>query len=390
MVSILRRGEHITMTKKEYFDVLKEALEFYPQEIQDYILSSFEEHFEEGLKQGQTEEEIMARLGDVEDILNYIDEKIASGELSTSKEKKDYSKELNQIEQGMSGLATIVKDIIKDTMVTVDTVLSKTPKINIEKVDDKTFTGNLSGEFHQLEVLIEGSPCDIRVTNTLGMCSYEYSTSVYTDDHNYLYTKIDHGKATIQIKQPKTGLEYSGDLVLFIPSSIEELTIHTKSGDINIEKLNVQKLSAETISGDILVDDLSAQQTHLNTSSGDIRIEMVEGNVSVQTVSGDIDVGKCFNGKTILRSTSGDIDVNNLDEVPLMIVETISGDIDCEVHTKNFAVEIETTAGDFNNKTSLTGFKDSEHWILGKGEGAMKIRSVSGDITLKETGQAAQ
>ena len=57
------------MTKREYMQQLRRALEGYEQGFLQEILESYGEHFEAGLKSGRSEEEICRELGDIEELL---------------------------------------------------------------------------------------------------------------------------------------------------------------------------------------------------------------------------------------------------------------------------------------------------------------------------------
>ena len=50
------------MTKEEYMQHLKEALQGYDRSFAEEILESYEEHFADGIKNGRTEEEICDEL----------------------------------------------------------------------------------------------------------------------------------------------------------------------------------------------------------------------------------------------------------------------------------------------------------------------------------------
>ena len=57
------------MTKSEYMDALREKLQHYNRALETEILEDYEQHFAEGLAEGRTEEDIIAELGNIEDML---------------------------------------------------------------------------------------------------------------------------------------------------------------------------------------------------------------------------------------------------------------------------------------------------------------------------------
>ena len=58
------------MNKKEFLDKLSRYLRSVPREDEQDIMSDFEEHFEMGIKEGRSEEELAGALGDPRTIAN--------------------------------------------------------------------------------------------------------------------------------------------------------------------------------------------------------------------------------------------------------------------------------------------------------------------------------
>ena len=62
------------MTREEYMKQLEESLQGYSREFAEEILDNYREHFETGLREGRTEEEICEELGEIETLLQDIQE----------------------------------------------------------------------------------------------------------------------------------------------------------------------------------------------------------------------------------------------------------------------------------------------------------------------------
>ncbi|MDE6517374.1 MAG: DUF1700 domain-containing protein, partial [Acetatifactor sp.] len=62
------------MTKSEYMDALREKLQHYNRALEMEILEDYEQHFAEGLAAGRKEEDIIAELGNIEDMLKEFSE----------------------------------------------------------------------------------------------------------------------------------------------------------------------------------------------------------------------------------------------------------------------------------------------------------------------------
>lgn len=57
------------MNKSEYLAALQEALKDINQDSINEILTDYEEHFQAGIENGKTEEEICGELGAIEDLV---------------------------------------------------------------------------------------------------------------------------------------------------------------------------------------------------------------------------------------------------------------------------------------------------------------------------------
>lgn len=57
------------MTKAEYMELLQKRLERFSSELQEEILEDYRQHFAEGEAEGKSEEELIAELGDIEDMI---------------------------------------------------------------------------------------------------------------------------------------------------------------------------------------------------------------------------------------------------------------------------------------------------------------------------------
>lgn len=83
------------MNKVEYLEALKVALKNTDKEIMEEIISDYEEHFQVGVENGKTEEQICEDLGSIEDLVSEIKEVYGTDKKSEKKEKKEEKKEEN-------------------------------------------------------------------------------------------------------------------------------------------------------------------------------------------------------------------------------------------------------------------------------------------------------
>ena len=62
------------MNKIEYLNALKDALRNVDIQIMEEIVADYEEHFQVGLENGKSEEQICEELGSIEDLVKEINE----------------------------------------------------------------------------------------------------------------------------------------------------------------------------------------------------------------------------------------------------------------------------------------------------------------------------
>lgn len=125
----------------------------------------------------------------------------------------------------------------------------------------------------------------------------------------------------------------SGDPVrLLVPEGLEQLTLQTASGDIDLTGLRIAALTAATTSGDIEAEDTA-----------------VSGAAHLTSTSGDVDVTGCAFGESLsLNSTSGDIDLTG--NTPKLNANNVSGDIDLEGSFRQ--VKVNSVSGDIDIRTN--------------------------------------
>lgn len=94
------------MTKKEFLDKLRKQLQVLaPQEIDD-IIKEYEDHIDQKMKEGKTEEEAVSDFGSIEDLVKEI--------LSAYKINDDYLKKENSMDRVLNQLADKMIDFFKN------------------------------------------------------------------------------------------------------------------------------------------------------------------------------------------------------------------------------------------------------------------------------------
>jgi len=142
--------------------------------------------------------------------------------------------------------------------------------------------------------------------------------------------------------------------------------VNCKHGDVQVDKLS-GALAIQTAAGDVDVADCKLEELKVETFTGDVAIKNVEGPVKIDSKSGDVHV-EDLRGALVIQEASGDVMVSDLSGD--LTAKSISGDITVRAHTLN-SLNLESVSGDTLIEAVLNA------------EGRYRVRSVSGDLTLR-------
>lgn len=357
------------MNKQEYLNQIQEKLQGCDTEFIAEMTRDLEEHFEQGMQNGKTEQEIAETLGDISE---WVDEL-----------KQNYA-------------AKLLPAVTAELPDTVNKVTVKTSSV---------------------DVVVE-SDCD--------EVSWELIDSFSKMNlHNYeVKESYNHGRLTLEVEQKiknHIGFSFSSPrFLVYVPHGVDEIRVETHSADISIHDCDALDIKLAAKSGDINVEDCrgnlwinsqsgdihiepeEAEKIVLQTSSGDIEVEVEEvGSLSAKSTSGDIEVktDDCselfltstsgdieFEGNAAqikISSTSGDIELENI-QTELIWIETVSGDVNIELSDCN-GLEGTTTTCSGNIKIDLDEvvFKNEGSFKWKDGDTEVAIKTVSGDIKIE-------
>ena len=121
MAYIHRESREIYMRKEEYLALLEKELQQYPSTFKQDLLDSFEQHFQEGLEEGKSEEEIMDNLGSINEVMDNI--RMLNGEPNTFTSKED---SINQLKESITQLTNDLKDTFHSLTSTMNCLLKIT------------------------------------------------------------------------------------------------------------------------------------------------------------------------------------------------------------------------------------------------------------------------
>lgn len=186
------------------------------------------------------------------------------------------------------------------------------------------------------------------------------------------------------------GKRFRVDFDITVPRETA-VNAQTVSGDLDVRGTR-GPARLESVSGDVNIADLQGPM-RIKSVSGDVQCSDYVGAVEGSSVSGDVDIrGRVRNCE--LHSVSGDISVDLEPEAGRESrVKTISGDVElgmlsasciCEYHTASGDLECDTPA-----RIMREGRKDRTI-LLGDGRSRMFVKTVSGDLTIKQAWSAVQ
>lgn len=158
-----------------------------------------------------------------------------------------------------------------------------------------------------------------------------------------------------------------------VPSWLENVIVHTKSGDVSIRNIQLNKCNVMTVSGDADCK-ITCVSTEVSTTSGDVEL-ILDNNekFKVTTVSGDVDAH--LNGvKTgSVETVSGDIEIKLTDRFGKIVLNSVSGDIEADCRN----------AGGINGKLETRCGDISDHSDHVEGYNSLFAKTGSGDIQIQ-------
>lgn len=167
--------------------------------------------------------------------------------------------------------------------------------------------------------------------------------------------------------------------------------LHTVSGEITAD-LGSGDNEAKSVSGDVrLRGDGHAAHLRATSVSGDVAVQNFAGDLEATTVSGKLTAQLAPARRARLRTTSGDLRFDGrFDPGGTLEVETVSGDARIQAGAKaGYDYEVRTFSGDIGNcfgrqaeRTSAYGPGKRLDGTLGTGNGRVRIKTLSGDVSL--------
>jgi DUF4097 and DUF4098 domain-containing protein YvlB len=206
-----------------------------------------------------------------------------------------------------------------------------------------------------------------------------------------------------------------------------ELNLDGEDGDVDVENWQ-GNIDCTLEDGDVNLRDIFSDQTNVNLEDGDLHVDGLEGDLLVDGEDGDVvlrdaKIGKCRirleDGDLTIKRSRGDFEINTgdgdvtLDQVRAGMLDIRAEDGEIEVDLlKTEGIDLDIRAGDGNVTVDLesgmstsfsidtdegrikTDLPASENFEKGRrrisgeihgGEGRIRIRTVDGNVILRES-----
>ena len=296
----------------EYLNKLRKILEKNHYEDVDNTMEYYEELFADKREAGESDEDILREMGDIEKVAEEI-----LGKRLIDIEEDDNKKGIIRA----MDISLFSCDLVVNTGNT-DEVLVDAPdddNLIVETVGDKLVIKekNHTNQIFQHLTNDYSIHIELPVETILDEVNMSIASSDLSIDGNMFIYKmyVKSASADISINQVE----------------MDELNIKIASGDISIRDNSVEKLVIQSASGDIYLKNVIGASCAISNVSGDIKTQSIDySSIDCKTTSGDISL--CLNGddemytiyknaKVIgnganivkLKSLSGDIDIDFCD-----------------------------------------------------------------------------
>ena len=390
------------MTKSEYMEALQKKLECFNRELQQEIVEDYEQHFAEGIAAGKTEEEIVAELGSIEDMIQELpEEDIRKNNEEDGMQEEDGERDACAEETSQSNTYSgeYKRVVIDGAVADVNVEQSADGQIHVEYQNN----GSKEYRFYQYEeegIFYAGIRRDKKASAKEAKRAVKimlFGKTLNVDLDN----PLDFGKTFTDAWNSSWNSSWngswngsSGDITLNIriPAGMPSLEVKTLSGDISIKNVNPEQLNINSTSGDIEISHVKADRLKLNTTSGDITVNrLYSADMEVHATSGDVKFDDADVGSFHLQAASGDFSGRRV-KGNSMAVGTGSGDVELDGCLERYSVR--TGSGDVELRVEVgakeirvgTGSGDVELDLTALESTEVTVSTGSGEATVYSAG----
>ena len=429
------------MKKEEYMGALHSALNGFDEELVQEIISDYEERFRIGLEMGKTEEQIIAELGSIKDLVDELGEmqqgagdsfktagNTGKSEQSAGTGSGTYFQEKSfseTFDSAMKKFGKVFDTVMREAGRAIENAAEQMEYHFEEAKKNHYYTYNGDGSFtcegseKDMEgepnveqsgqgtagcrkVIVEADIADVTVRTTKdaeprAVCHYySHKTAMLYP----FYAKQEGDVFYVGVKRNQDTERKSGffqfsmspsiEIELFLPEELSFVDIGSSSGDVEMNEVTVEEMVLHTKSGDLDANYLVCDRISMDAMSGDIElVKTVANKVALATKSGDCVVDRMEGVEGVssltIRTASGDADIKCVQTAKVEI-STASGDISADA-LQGINAKFNTASGDMEIKDCHGDFLEAG---TASGDVAVKadykrylVQSQSGDVSVE-------
>ncbi len=334
------------MNKEQFQLALYDALRGLPLDDVERSIAYYREMIDERVEDGMSEEEAVAALGSVDDIATQIAAEASApppgaGSFSEERKKAPAWAALLVIVFGIWMLITRFDQFAflfgkpaQQTFPVAESyseilVQTESSDVRFVRADDR-------------EARVE-APSTAAVEVNGGVLTVRYEQkgssnrfSASDTDVTVFLTEDAYARLTVATT--------SGDIEVPAGFAFASAALSATSGDIDFDAQS-DDLQVSTVSGKASLSGVRTRSAEISSTSGDLELRdlSAEDSLTLHTVSGELDLERCGAGRFSAETTSGSVDLDRCDADTLSI-RTTSGDIEGSLLSqKNF--DVHTTTG---------------------------------------------
>lgn len=342
-----------------------------PAEIQKTVMF-YAEAIDDRMEDGMTEEEAVAAMGNIDDILREV-----RGTWSQEPPRGEASYAGGQARPGpvkqTFDPAYVTRVEIYDTSGSVHILPSPDGLIHLEYDATEAWRYEITGGNVVTVRRARNSPTENMDFNVFG-----YKFSIPKPDLGGIFAtelqltvRVPEGDLAVSVNTASGGVSCQG-------VRLGTLTAILASGDAELTHVTAgTKLSLSTASGDVELEDVHSPELSVNTVSGDIEGELVYcGGVNLRTVSGDMELRELEAAQRAAAvSVSGDTWMGFSYPTPNVSADSVSGHVTLKLAGEGqYSVNVKTNSGKV----------DLPRWPQG-GPNLLRVKTMSGNIGIEYT-----
>lgn len=367
------------MTRAEYMKQLQEHLRNFAADTQQEILEDYNRHFEEGLANGKSEEQIIADLGSIDDMINELPQDQKEESSVSSKENASYS----------GAYHTAVLD---GTIADIHVEASTDGCIHVDYQNNGNEAQQEKYRFYQYEkdnifhagVKDSGKETSNQESKSFrlfGIPLFSYNGFSNHSGNILLTVKLPESIATLNVKTGSGNIRITG---------VTPRILHTVtgSGDTMLCDTTCNQLDAHTGSGNISVSDIAFDMAGLHTGSGNITgqtaLTKASGSLSAHTGSGNIHLRTAL-CNCDMQTGSGNISLHSEHSLQSSQLQTGSGNISVVLEQADgMEANVKSNCGNvcLTWKAEQTQHVKSGTFNFGNGEVKIRTKTGSGNIKI--------